>query len=122
MLLILILHVLLLLAALLYIVPAVTDGGVAIRRSSAVRGVMALIAIALTNKIFWHLTVLLGVHSTISSTLLTLGLIGWLANTLAIFLTGRIMPGVLYVRSFATAAGASLVLILAGWVIAFFLL
>jgi uncharacterized membrane protein YvlD (DUF360 family) len=118
----LLLHVLLLLAALLYLVPAVTDGGVAIRKNSAVRGVLALIVIALTNKIFWHVLAVAGVSLAVPTALFTAAVVGWLANSLAIFTTGRIMPGVLYVRSFGTAMGASLILMLAGWVISLFLL
>jgi uncharacterized membrane protein YvlD (DUF360 family) len=117
----LILPVLLLLAALLYIVPAVTDSGVAIRKNSAVRGFLALIVIALTNNIFWHVLTLFGISLAVPTTLLTMGVVGWLASSLAIFATGRIMPGVLYVRSFATAMGASVVLTLAGWAISLFL-
>jgi hypothetical protein len=115
----LILHLLLLLAVLIYIVPAVTDGGVAIRRNSAVRGILALIVIAISNKIFWHVLVLSGVSLSVPTALLTMGVVGWLANSVAIFVTGRIMPGVLYVRSFGAAMGASLTLILAGWAISF---
>jgi len=117
----LILPVLLLLAALLYIVPAVTDSGVAIRRNSAVRGFLALIVIALTNNIFWHVLTLFGISLSVPATLVTMGLAGWLVSSLAIWATGRIMPGVLYVRSFATAMGASVVLMLVGWAVAHFL-
>jgi uncharacterized membrane protein YvlD (DUF360 family) len=114
----LILPVLLLLAALLYVVPAVTDSGVAIRKNSVVRGFLALIVLALLNNIFWHVLVIAGVRLEMPLTLLSYGLVGWLAGSLGIFVTGRIMPGVLYVRSFASAMGASLILTLAGWVIA----
>lgn len=117
----LILPVLLLLAALLYAVPAATDGGVAIRKNSVVRGFLALIVIALVNNIFWHVLVIAGVSLALPLTLLTYGLAGWLAGSLGIFVTGRIMPGVLYVRSFATAMGASLLLTLVGWAIAYLL-
>jgi uncharacterized membrane protein YvlD (DUF360 family) len=114
----LILPVLLLLAALLYVVPAVTDSGVAIRKNSIVRGFLALIVLALLNNIFWHVLVIAGVRLEMPLTLLSYGLVGWLAGSLGIFVTGRIMPGVLYVRSFASAMGASLILTLEGWVIA----
>ncbi|MBS1994544.1 MAG: phage holin family protein [Cyanobacteria bacterium SZAS LIN-3] len=115
-------QVLLLLAALLYLVPAVTDSGVAIRQNSAFRGVLALVVIALINKIFWHVLAIAGVGASIPVALFTAGVVGWLANSLAIFTTGRLMPGVLYVRSFTAAMGASLVLMIAGWVISLFLL
>jgi uncharacterized membrane protein YvlD (DUF360 family) len=113
----LILPVLLLLAVLLYVVPAVTDGAVAIRRNSAIRGFLALIVIALTNNIFWHVLTLSGISLAIPATLLAVGVAGWLVSSLAIFVTGRIMPGVLYVRSFSTAMGASVILMLAGFAI-----
>jgi uncharacterized membrane protein YvlD (DUF360 family) len=117
----LILPMLLLLAALLYIVPAVTDSGVAIRKNSAVRGFFALVVIALSNNIFWHALILFGISLSVPTALLTMGVVGWLAGSLAIFVTGRIMPGVLYVRSFATAMGASLILTVVGWAISLFL-
>jgi hypothetical protein len=115
------LPVLLLLAAMLYIVPSVTDNGVAIRKNSVVRGFLALIVIALTNNIFWHALTIAGISLSVPITLATSAAIGWLASSLGILVTGRIMPGVLYVRSFATAMGASLVLIVAGWLISLFL-
>jgi uncharacterized membrane protein YvlD (DUF360 family) len=122
MLLTLILHVALLLIALLYVVPVVTDSGVAIRRNSAVRGFLALVVIALANKIFWHVLTLSGVGPSIPVELFSLGVVAWLVNAVGIFITGRIMPGVLYVRSFGSAMGASLILVLAGWAISLLLL
>ncbi|MBU6452562.1 MAG: phage holin family protein [Cyanobacteria bacterium REEB67] len=122
MLLTLILHMALLLIALLYIVPAATDGGVAIRRNSGLRGVLALVVVALANKIFWHVLTLSGIGLSIPLELFTLGVVAWLVNAICIFATGRIMPGILYVRSFGAAMGASLILILAGWAISPFLL
>jgi uncharacterized membrane protein YvlD (DUF360 family) len=118
----LILPVLLLLAAMLYIVPAVTDSGVAVRKDSILRGLLALVVIALSNHIFFHALLIAGVTLAVPSTLLTIGAVGFLATALGIFVTGRIMPGVLYVRSFAAAMGASLILMIGGWLISQFLI
>jgi len=118
----LVIHVLVMLAALLYLVPAVTSNGVAIRQNSAFRGILALVVIALTNKIFWHVLGIMGVGLAVPSTLVIAGVIGWLLNSLAIFTTGRLMPGVLYVRDFTGAMGASLILTLVGWAISLFVL
>ena len=115
-------HVLLMLAAMLYLVPAVTNSGVAIRQNSALRGILALVVIALINKIFWHLLAVLGIGLTVPSVLITAGIVGWLCNSLAIFTTGRLMPGVLYVRDFRMAMGASLILTLVGWAISLIVL
>ena len=111
-------HIALLLAALLWLVPAVTAGGVAVRQGSAFRGVLALLAIALINHIGWHVLALLGIATAIpSATMLIAGLIAWLVQACAIAITGKIMPGVLQVRNFSTALGASGVLIVAGWLV-----
>ena len=117
----LVIHVLLLLAAMLYIVPAATDGGVAIRRNSAVRGLLSLVIIALANNIFWHFFAISGAVRTVGAGLVEVSIVGWLFNSLAILLTGRIMPGVLYVRSLGSALGAAAVLMLVGWLTSFFL-
>jgi len=115
-------HVLLMLAAMLYLVPAATNSGVAIRQNSVLRGVLALVVIALMNKIFWHLLGVLGVGLSVPTVLVTAGIVGWLLNSLAIFTTGRLMPGVLYVRDFTMAMGASLILTLVGWAISLIVL
>jgi uncharacterized membrane protein YvlD (DUF360 family) len=117
----LIIHVLLMLAALLYIVPAATDSGVAIRRNSAARGILGLVVIALANNIFWHFISFSGTSSGLGVGLVEVGIVGWLVNAFAILATGRIMPGVLYVRSFGSALGASAILVLVGWLTSTFL-
>jgi hypothetical protein len=116
----LLLHVALLLVALLWLVPRVTDNGVAVRQGSFFRGILALIAIALVNHIAWHLLALFGIASAQPTVaLITVGVVGWFLQSLAIAFVGKIMPGVLQVRSFGAAMGASLTLTVVGWLILF---
>lgn len=116
----LLIHVALLLVALLWLVPRVTDNGVAVRQGSFFRGILALIAIALVNHIAWHLLALFGLASAQPTVaLITVGLIGWFLQSLAIAVVGKILPGVLQVRSFGAAMGASLTLTVVGWLILF---
>ncbi|HMY03715.1 MAG TPA: phage holin family protein, partial [Candidatus Obscuribacter sp.] len=61
--------------------------------------------------------VAMGAMQAAPTAILTVGVIAWLVNAVVIFLTGKIMPGVLFVRSFSTSLGASLVLMLCGWLI-----
>ncbi len=117
----LILPVLLMLAALVYVVPAVTDSGVAIRKNSWVRGFLALIVLALANNIFWHLVIITGISLAVPLAFLKTAVIGCLVGAVGISLIGKIMPGVLYVRGFAAALGASVTMTLVGWAISHFL-
>lgn len=112
-----IVQTLLLTLSLLYVVPKVTDGGVAVRRNSFLRGALGLVVLALGNKILWHALVAMGAMQAAPTAIFTVGVMAWLVNAVVIFLTGKIMPGVLFVRSFSTSLGASLVLMLCGWLI-----
>lgn len=114
------LQTLLLTLSLLYVVPAVTDGGVAVRRSSFLRGALGLVVLALGNKVLWHVLAMMGAMHAAPTAVFTLSVVGWLINAVVIFCIGKIMPGVLFVRSFGTSMGAALVLMLCGWVISLF--
>ncbi|MFA6211463.1 MAG: hypothetical protein WC714_18650 [Candidatus Obscuribacterales bacterium] len=114
----LLIHVVLLVVALLWLVPKVTDGGVAVRQGSFFRGILALVAIALVNHIGWHLLALLGIATVVpSATMVVAGLVAGLVQAVAILIVGKIMPGVLFVRSFGTALGASLTMTVVGWLV-----
>jgi len=114
----LLIHVVLLLGALLWLVPRVTDGGVAVRQGSAFRGILALIAIALVNHIGWHLLALAGIATVVpTGTMLVAGLVAWLVQGVAFAIVGKILPGVIYVRSFGTALGAALTMTAASWLV-----
>ena len=103
----LLIHVVLLLVALLWLVPKVTDGGVAVRQGSAFRGILALIAIALV-----------GIATVVpTATMVAAGLVAGLVQAVAIVVVGKIMPGVLFVRNFGTALGASLTMTVVGWLV-----
>lgn len=107
--------------SLMYVVPAVTDGGVAVRRNSFIRGVLGLVVLALGNKVLWHVIVAAGAMSAAPATILTMGVVAWLVNAVVIFVVGKIMPGVLHVRSFGTSMGAALALMVCGWLITRFI-
>lgn len=114
----LLIHLVLLVMALMWLVPAVTAGGVAVRQGSAFRGVLAVLAIALINHIGWHLLALLGIATVVpNATMIVACVIAWFVQSCAISLTGKIMPGVLEVRTFSAAMGASLALTAAGWLV-----
>lgn len=117
----LLLHTALLALGLLYIVPALTDGGVAVRRSSFLRGMLGVLVIALGNKVLWHMLVSMGIMAMPLASILTLAVVGWLVNACVIWLIGRIMPGVLYVRSFPASLGGALGFMLFGALVAYLL-
>ena len=89
----LLIHVVLLLVALLWLVPKVTDGGVAVRQGSAFRGVLALIAIALVNHIGWHLLALVGIATAVpTAPMVVAGLVACLVRLLPSSLSARSCP------------------------------
>lgn len=117
----LLLHTVLLALGLLYVVPSLTDSGVVVRRSSLLRGMLGVVVIALGNKVLWHVLVALGVMAYPLPGVLGVALVGWLLNACVIWGIGRLMPGVLYVRSFTAALGGALAFMLYGAVVAYFL-
>lgn len=110
-------HLLILMVAMLWLVPRFTAGGVAVRQGSVFLGLLALLVIALANHIFWHILVATGL-AALPVTLLGGALIGWFVNGMAIRAVGAMLPGVIYVRNTQAALGASLVLVLAGFLAA----
>lgn len=106
---------------LLIVVPAVTSNGVAVRQGGFVRGLMALICIGLTNMALWFILTIATVGLTVVFQFLTFGLVGLLINALAFKATAAMLNDVLYVRSFGSALGAALVMVLANCAIHHFL-
>lgn len=113
----LVIETVLLTLSLLFIVPLVTDGGVAVRRNSFFRGVLGVIVIALGNKVLWHLLTVAGAMQVAPAVLFTVGLVALLVNAVVLIGIGRLMPGVLYVRSYGASVGGSLAFMLCGWLI-----
>lgn len=106
---------------LLVVVPAVTGGGVAVRQGGFFRGLLSLIVIGLVNLCLWFGITLATLGAVVPLQILTFGLVGLLINALAFKATSAVMPEVLYVKSFGTAFGASLVMTIATWAINHFL-
>ncbi len=106
---------------LLVVVPAVTGGGVAVRRGGFFRGLLSVIVIGLVNMCLWFGITLLTLGTVLPLQILTFGFVGLLINALAFRATAAVMPEVLYVKSFGTAFGASLVMTIATWAINHFL-
>ncbi len=106
---------------LLIVVPAVTSNGVAVREGGFFRGLLALICIGLTNMILWFGLTILTVGMTVVLQFLTFGLVGLLINALAFKVTAATLKDVLYVRSFGSAFGAALVMVIANCAIRYFL-
>ncbi|MBK7747596.1 MAG: hypothetical protein IPP57_24125 [Candidatus Obscuribacter sp.] len=108
---------LLLTLSLMFVVPMVTDGGVAVRRNSFFRGALGIVVLALGNKVLWHVLTVAGAMQAAPAVLFSFGIAALLVNAVVMIGIGRILPGVLYVRSFGTALGGSLALMLCGWLI-----
>jgi uncharacterized membrane protein YvlD (DUF360 family) len=106
---------------LLVVVPAVTANGVAVRQGGFFRGLIALVCIGLTNMILWFLLTIFTVGMTVLLQFLTFGLVGLLINALAIRATGSALKDVLYVKSFGSALGAALTMVIANCLIRYFL-
>lgn len=106
---------------LLIVVPAVTSNGVAVRQGGFFRGLLALICIGLTNMALWFILTIATVGLTVVFQVLTFGLVGLLINALAFQATAGMLKDVLYVRSFGSALGAALVMVLANCAIHHFL-
>lgn len=110
-------HMGLLLLTLLIIVPACTGGDVAVRRGGIFRGLVAMFFVGLMNYGLWFVFTLATVGVVIPLHYLTFGLIGLLINALAFKLTGKLLPEVLYVRSYGAAVIAALVMTCASYFI-----
>jgi len=64
------------------------------------------------------LLALVGIATVVpTATMVAAGLVAGLVQAVAIVVVGKIMPGVLFVRNFGTALGASLTMTVVGWLV-----
>lgn len=112
-----ILKLFLMLATLIWLVPAFTQHAVHVPRNGVLRGFAALIGIGFVNWFVWTGAALLSLGLIIPLNAITLGIIGLLFNGLAFLAIGRMFPSVLYVRSFESAVLAAFITTLASFVI-----
>lgn len=117
MLLTLIVRMLIMVLTLLIVVPAVTGGGVAVRRGGLFRGLLSLFVIGLFNCCLWLCFGLFTLGGAVIADVLLFGLVGLCINALAFKLANWVMPEVLYVRGFGSAFWASTVLTVAAYLI-----
>ncbi len=107
-------HVLLLLAAMLVLVPAFTGNGVRVQ-GGFFKAALLLVGISLTNSVLWTVLTGLTLFTNLLFNWLTLGLVELAVNGLAFLVVGRLFPGSLHVRNFWSAFGAALVMAVSAW-------
>ncbi|MBK9202040.1 MAG: hypothetical protein IPL73_06320 [Candidatus Obscuribacter sp.] len=71
---------LLLTLSLMFVVPMVTDGGVAVRRNSFFRGALGIVVLALGNKVLWHVLTVAGAMQAAPAVLFSFGIAALLVN------------------------------------------
>ena len=121
MLLLFLLKLFLMIVTLLVVVPAVTGGGVAVRKGGIFRGLLTLMVVGLLNFCLWLVFTLFTVGGALVANYLTFGLVGILVNALAFKCSASAMPEVLYVRSYGSAFWASIVMTIMGCLIQAFI-
>jgi uncharacterized membrane protein YvlD (DUF360 family) len=107
-------QMLLVLTAMLWLVPVLTDNGVQVR-GGFVKATLILLGIAFLDAGLWIGLTALTVFTNLIANFLTLGLVGLLVRALAYWLFGRMFPGCLYVRSYGSALGAAIIMTVASW-------
>jgi uncharacterized membrane protein YvlD (DUF360 family) len=113
-----IVETILMLFVMLYAVPALTGGGVAVPAGGFLRALGALVVIGLLNTGLWTIITAFSIGGAILADYLTFGLVGLLVNALALLITARVAPSVLYVRSYWSAIGGAVVTTLASYLVA----
>lgn len=104
----------LLVLAWLVAVPAFTGNSVNVR-GGFFAGLLVMLLVGVGNIALWSVLTVLTVGGTIVGNHLFFGLVGLLINGLAILCTGRLFPGILYVRDYGSAFLAALVMTLASY-------
>ncbi len=112
----LIIKVILTVLAMLVAVPLLTDGNVKVR-SDFFGGLVTLLLIGVLNVLLWFGLTLVTVGGVVIANLITCGIVGLLINGLAISVTGKLLPEVLYVRHYGWAVVAGLIMTVVGYFI-----
>jgi uncharacterized membrane protein YvlD (DUF360 family) len=110
----------LLVLVMLFAVPALTGGAVAVPSGGFLRAFMAIVAIVLTNILLWFLISMASFGGAIIADFLTFGLVALVVNGAAFWLTAKFAPNVLFVRNFPSALGAALITTIASYGIHYF--
>jgi uncharacterized membrane protein YvlD (DUF360 family) len=112
-----VIKIILLVLTLLVIVPAATNGNVAIRHGGLVRGLFVLFVIACLNNILWLLIIFATAGGIIPANWFTFGWLAILVNALAFKAVSKIAPNTLNVSSFGSAIFAALIMTIASLLI-----
>ena len=99
------------------VVPALTRGAVAVPSGGLLRALAAIVVISITNWFLWLVISKTGLAVAILSNIVTFGAASLFVTALALWLTSRMAPSVLYVRSFGAAFGGAFVTTACAWVI-----
>ena len=102
---------------MLAVVPALTGGAVAVPSGGFFRALAAIVVISIVNWLIWFVISLSSLSGAIVGNAVTFMGASLLVTALAFWLTSRMAPSVLYVRTFAGALGGALVTTAASWVI-----
>lgn len=113
----LIIQLVLTLIVLLVVVPKATDNGVAVREGGFFRGLLTLVGVSILNRVLWMGFALFTLGGAVIANLLLFGLIGLGIHALAFKVFSWLFPDVLQVRSFGSACWASLIMMVAGYLI-----
>jgi uncharacterized membrane protein YvlD (DUF360 family) len=99
------------------VVPALTRGAVAVPSGGLFRALAAIVVISIMNWLLWFVISLTSLAGAILSNIVIFGAASLLVTALALWLTSRMAPSVLYVRSFGAALGGAFVTTACAWVI-----
>jgi uncharacterized membrane protein YvlD (DUF360 family) len=114
------LQTLLILLAMLWLVPVLTDNNVRVR-GGFLKGAFVLIGVSILEVVLWIGLTVITLFGDVLLNILTLGLVGLLVRGLAYLMVGRLCPGCLYVRDYWSAFGAALIMTVANWGIMHFI-
>ena len=101
---------------MLAIVPALTGGAVAVPSGGFFRALAAIVVISIMNWLLWSMISMTSLAGAIVGNAVTFLGASLLVTALAFWLTARMAPSVLYVRTFGGALGGAFVTTAASWV------
>jgi uncharacterized membrane protein YvlD (DUF360 family) len=111
---------LLVLAAMLWLVPVLTDNNVRVH-GGFIKAALVLIGVSVFDVLLWTGLTVVTLFADVLLNFLTLGLIGLLVNALAYLIVGRLFPRSLYVRDYMSAFAAAAIMTIASWGITHFI-
>lgn len=114
------LQTLLILVAMLWLVPVLTDNRVRVQ-GGLVKGALVLCGVAVFDVVLWSGLTVITLFADVLLNWLTLGFVGLLVQGLAYLIVGRLFPSALHVRNYGSAFAAALIMTIAGWGITHFI-